>query len=506
MNSEKGVSRRAVVGTIAAGIVGLIVGGVVGSQAFPREKKVTETVTTTTTTTTEKTVIVGPPEPPFEEHDIVIVGAGMAGLTAAIAAYEAGVKDIVILEKGPTVYSCNSSVSGGAFYISTPEFPPQDYFKAVMRITYNKAVPELIEVLAEKSYETVLEWLPKVAGVKFLPKDKWLAANAPGVEGGGPALIGYMVNAVKARGIPILLETKVVALLVGLKGEVLGVRALTKDGYKDFRAKATILACGGFQANQEMLVNYVSPKVAYNAILRGLPYNTGDGHVMVSALRAKLVFMDQYHGATVQPETYANPGGFFSPGIIVNKHGKRFIDEGVATYVEAGKAALDQPEGLAYIILDANGLKRVSPWWMNYFLVQYKGKLTEANSIEELANKLGISVEGLSKTVEEFNRAVRDGYTEGITPPKSKNAYRIETPPFYGINYVCGITLTFGGPLTDKYGRVLDLEGTPIPRLYAVGELTGGFFFENYPGGGSLARCAVFGRIAGEHAASVVKS
>ncbi|MEM1666201.1 MAG: FAD-dependent oxidoreductase [Nitrososphaerota archaeon] len=502
-NSEKKVTRRQVLAAISSGIAGLVVGGIVGSQAFPKAEKVTETVTTTTTTT--QTTIVKPPEPPFEEHEIVIVGAGMAGLTAAIAAYEAGVKDVVVLEKGPSVYSCNSSVSGGAFYISTPEFPPSEYVKAVMRITYNKAFPELIEVLAEKSYETVLEWLPKVAGVKFLPKEKWLAPNAPGVEGGGPKLMEYMVNAVKARNIPIILETKAVSLLVSIKGEVLGVRALTKDGYKDFKAKATILACGGFQANQEMVVNYISPKVAYNSILRGLPNNTGDGHRMVSEVRAKQIFMDQYHGATVQPETYANPGGFFPQGIIVNKHGKRFIDEGVATYVEAGKAALDQPDGLAYIILDAEGFKRVSPWWRDYFLVQYKGRLTEANSIEELANIFGINVEGLKKTIEDFNNAVRDGYTEGITPPKSKNAYRIETPPFYGINYVCGITLTFGGPLTDKYARVLDLEGTPIPRLYAIGELTGGFFFENYPGGGSLARCAVFGKIAGEHAASIVK-
>ncbi|MEM2080605.1 MAG: FAD-dependent oxidoreductase, partial [Nitrososphaerota archaeon] len=274
-NSEKKVTRRQVLAAISSGIAGLVVGGIVGSQAFPKAEKVTETVTTTTTTT--QTTIVKPPEPPFEEHEIVIVGAGMAGLTAAIAAYEAGVKDVVVLEKGPSVYSCNSSVSGGAFYISTPEFPPSEYVKAVMRITYNKAFPELIEVLAEKSYETVLEWLPKVAGVKFLPKEKWLAPNAPGVEGGGPKLMEYMVNAVKARNIPIILETKAVSLLVSIKGEVLGVRALTKDGYKDFKAKATILACGGFQANQEMVVNYISPKVAYNSILRGLPNNTGDG-------------------------------------------------------------------------------------------------------------------------------------------------------------------------------------------------------------------------------------
>jgi hypothetical protein len=134
--------------------------------------------------------------------------------------------------------------------------------------------------------------------------------------------------------------------------------------------------------------------------------------------------MDQYHGATVQPGTYANPGGFFPQGIIVNKYGKRFIDEGVATYVEAGKAALEQPDGLAYIILDSEGLKRVSAWWRDYFLVQYKGKLVEASSIEELAKTFNIDVDGLKKTIEEFNNAVRDGYTEGITPPKTKNAYK----------------------------------------------------------------------------------
>jgi flavocytochrome c len=506
-------SRREFLAGVTGAVVGLVAGAAVGSAVSPR--KITETVTqtqeitrTTTQTiekTTTQTVTVGPPSPPSEEYDIVIVGAGMAGLTAAIAAYEAGVRKIVVLEKAP-IPGGNSSVAGGAFLISTPDFPPSDYVNYVMKITQNKAVPELIQVLAEKSYETVMEWLPKVANVKFLPKEKWLSSNAPGVDGGGPALMKSMIEAVNQRGIPILTETIAVSLLVDLKGEVVGVRALTKNGYKDFKAKATILACGGFQANQEMVIKYISPKVAYNAILRGLPNNTGDGHRMLLEVRAKMVFMDQYHGATVQPGTYANPGGFFPQGIIVNKYGKRFIDEGVATYVEAGKAALEQPDGLAYIILDSEGLKRVSAWWRDYFLVQYKGKLVEASSIEELAKTFNIDVDGLKKTIEEFNNAVRDGYTEGITPPKTMNAYRIETPPFYGINYVCGITLTFGGPLVDKYARVLDLEGKPIPRLYAVGELTGGFFFENYPGGGSLARCAVFGRIAGEHAASIVKT
>ena len=200
--------------------------------------------------------------------------------------------------------------------------------------------------------------------------------------------------------------------------------------------------------------------------------------------------------------------------IMVNVHGERFVDEGADlrnyTYAKYGREIIRQPQRLAFQIFDQ---KTVEILREEYRIRQVtKG---EANTIEELAEQLDIDVPGLVRTVKAFNAACRPGdfnpatldgkSTAGITPPKSNWALPIDTPPYVGFAVTCGITFTFGGLKVNTRAEVLDTADQPIPGLYAAGELVGGLFYHNYPGGSGLMSGSVFGRLAGESAATDVK-
>ena len=194
---------------------------------------------------------------------------------------------------------------------------------------------------------------------------------------------------------------------------------------------------------------------------------------------------------------------------MVNALGKRFVDEGEDvggyTYAKYGRAILTQPGAVAYQIFDAKTIHLLEERYST-------GSPEVANTIEEIAGKLRLPKDALAQTVREYNAAVQPGAfdpattdgkrTLGIVPPKSNWALPIDSPPYTVYPVTGGITFTFGGILVDNLARVIDTEDTPIPGLYATGEITGGFFFDNYPGGTGLMRGAVFGRIAGVQAAS----
>ena len=200
-------------------------------------------------------------------------------------------------------------------------------------------------------------------------------------------------------------------------------------------------------------------------------------------------------------------------GIMVNAHGQRFVDEGAdfrnLTYARYGREVLSQPRQFAWQVFDAKatGLLR------DEYRIPQVTRVT-AGTLEELARKLdGVDSEAFLETVKHYNDAVRasipfnpnvkDGRgTEGITPPKSNWANRIDTPPFEAYMITCGITFTFGGlAIEPRTARVLAEEGHPIPGLYACGELVGGLFYFHYPGGAGLMAGAVFGQLAGTQAA-----
>ena len=198
-------------------------------------------------------------------------------------------------------------------------------------------------------------------------------------------------------------------------------------------------------------------------------------------------------------------------GIIVNLRGERFVDEGADfrnyTYVKYGRAIIEQPRRAAFQIFD----QKVVDNLREEYRIREVTK-AEAATPEELARKLDIDVEGFARTVREYNAAVQPGTynpaikdgkrTRGINPPKSNWALPLDTPPYLGYAVTTGITFTFGGLRITPGGQVVDTEHRSMPGLFAAGELVGGIFYHNYPGGAGLMAGAVFGRIAGRSAAT----
>ena len=253
--------------------------------------------------------------------------------------------------------------------------------------------------------------------------------------------------------------------------------------------------------------------------VRGTRFNTGETLLMALDVGAKPV--GHWQGCHATPiDGNAAPVGdlrltdktnrlSYPYSIMVNSLGKRFVDEGedlgAYTYAKTGRAILAQPGAIAYQVFDRRTVHLLEERYST-------GTPVVGNTIQDIALKLGLPVSDLMGTVEEFNAAVQAGEfdpavkdgkrTLGVDPPKSNWALPLDSPPFTVYSAACGITFTFGGIQIDTEARVIDTEDNPISGLYATGEITGDFFYHNYPGGTGLVRGAVFGRIAGANAAA----
>jgi tricarballylate dehydrogenase len=485
------------------------------------------------------------------EYDVIIVGAGNAALCAAIAAREKGAS-VLALEKAPEYFrGGNTYFTGGIIRCAyngiedikqlipdlTPEeeatvevgrYTEDEFYDDLMRVTEGLADPELAQIFVSESFPT-LKWLQE-HGVRFVlafgrqafkRDEKYYFWGGLLVEavGAGKGLSDQQFEVAERLGVEMRYDTKGVRLLQDNTGRVIGVTAKGPDGFVDLHAKSVILACGGFESNAEMRTRYLGQGWEL-AKVRGIPYNTGDGIRMALDIGAQPY--GHWSGChAVAWDLNAPPTGdrnitelfqkhSYPFGLIVNLEGQRFVDEGADfrnyTYAKYGREILKQPLGTAFQLFD----DKVKHLLRDEYRIQEVSK-AEAQTIEALADQLGIDREGLVRTVKEYNAAVQEGeynpttldgkHTVGITPPKSNWALPLDTPPYLGFAVTCGITFTFGGLRIDSRGQVLDTEDKTIPGLYAAGELVGGLFYHNYPGGSGLAAGAVFGRIAGVSAA-----
>jgi tricarballylate dehydrogenase len=316
-------------------------------------------------------------------------------------------------------------------------------------------------------------------------------------------------------------EVAVGDLLRDGDGRVAGVVARAADGMRsELRAGAVVLAAGGFESDPRLRAAHLGPNWDV-AKVRGTPSNTGE--VLEAALRHGAQAYGHWSGChAIQWDAGAPPTGdleitnrfsrqSYPVGIVVNRRGERFLDEGEDfrnyTYAKFGAEVLRQPEGVAAQVFDAKTIPLLRR-------IDYEAPgatRVDAGTLGELADGLGIDRDGFERTVAEFNAAiadvpfdpaVKDGRrTEGIAPPKSNWALAIDTPPYVAFPITCGITFTFGGVRVDEEAAVLDTAGRRIPGLFAAGELVGGLFFHNYPGGSGLTAGAVWGRRAGWAAA-----
>jgi tricarballylate dehydrogenase len=484
-------------------------------------------------------------------YDLVVVGAGNAALCAAIAACERGARTVV-LEKAPDYFrGGNTYFTGGIIRCAyegiedikalipdmTPEeeasvdvgkYTEDDFYSDLMRVTEGLADPELAQLLVSQSHPT-LRWL-REKGVRFVLAFGRQAFKKDGkyhfwggllVEsvGAGKGLSDQQFEVAERMGAEIRYQTKGVRLIQDNKGTVCGVVVQGPDGFAEIPSKTVVLASGGFEANAEMRTRYLGPGWEL-AKVRGVPYNTGDG------IRMALDIGAQSHGHwsschAVAWDLNAPPFGdrtitelfqkhSYPFGLIVNLDGVRFVDEGADfrnyTYAAYGRQILRQPLGAAVQIFDDKVKHLLRD---EYRIAQVT--MATTNTIEELADRLGIDRAGFVQTIRDYNAAVQPGAfdptrldgkcTQGLNPPKSNWALPIDTPPFMGYAVTCGITFTFGGLKINARGQVMDSEGNPMPGLYAAGELVGGLFYHNYPGGSGLAAGAVFGKLAGSSAA-----
>jgi tricarballylate dehydrogenase len=283
-----------------------------------------------------------------------------------------------------------------------------------------------------------------------------------------------------------------------------------------------VLACGGFEANPEWRARYLGPGWEL-AKVRGTRFNVGDGLRMALDIGAgsqgnwsgcHATGWDRYapeFGDIAVGDQFQKHSYIF--GLLVNADGRRFVDEGADfhsfTYAKYGAEVLRQPGQFAWQVFDS----KVTEFLRPEYRMKYATKVT-ADTLEALAQKLeGVNAERFMRTVREYNAAVRtdvpfnhvirDGKcTQVIEPPKSNWANAFDTPPFSGYATTCGITFTFGGVRIAPDAQVLDVTGSPIPGLYAAGEMVGGLFYFNYASGTGLVSGAVFGRIAGTAAAN----
>jgi tricarballylate dehydrogenase len=337
---------------------------------------------------------------------------------------------------------------------------------------------------------------------------------------GGRGLVAQHTAAAIAAGVDIRYDATVSGLRTDSTGAVTGVIYRSGDGDHEIEAHSTVLAAGGFEADPYRRRLHLGDGWE-DALVRGTPTNTGE--VLDIAIAAGAAKSGQWSGChSVAWDAGAPAAGgerrltnqltrqSYPLGIVVNTNGQRFVDEGADfrnfTYAKYGREILAQPGGRAFQLFDA----RTRPLLRTEEYDSEPITMATAGTIEALADALGIDAEGLAQTVAEFNSsivdvpfdpAVKDGRAARVVPPKSNWAQALDSPPYYGFAVACGITFTFGGLQVDELARVIGNDGEPLPGLYAAGEMVGGIFYDNYPGGTGLTSGAVFGHIAGDHAA-----
>ena len=473
------------------------------------------------------------------EFDVIVVGCGVAGLSAAVAAAECGAR-VAVLERssfdergGNTRYTTaairmqsESAVAedfeqcflANSGYHVPPDIVAStalDYenWPAITR-TAPLTGPDLIEFFSEQAPATIA-WL-KSHGVRFggigfyglTPRSSPRIA----ISGGGLHLIEAMTERSAAMGVRFFYETTAQDLLPGPTGGAAGVIAESKDDARlRLRSAAVVLACGGFEGNPEMVARYIGPKGRYlRPVARGGYYNKGEGIAMALKLGAGPAGdFAEFHAQPIDPRSSATEPivMMFPYGVLVNRAGRRFLDESPgpidACYEDIARTIADQKDGIAFCILDTR-IDAIENWQR---CVRSDVPPEIGADLAELGKRLGFDGAESARTIDAYNAACPgdarfdpyrlDGVaTSGLYPAKSNYSVPLDRAPFKVYPIIASNTFTFGGVKVDARAQVLNHDGRPMPGLYAAGE-TVGLYYGKYPGATSVLRGAVFGRRAG---------
>ena len=485
--------------------------------------------------------------------DVIIVGTGNAGFAAAVSASENGAK-VLMLEKASEDYMGGNSAltihmrfAYNSFSDLLPlvkddkqtynklynkklqelsevvtEYTESDYLKDIMNVTNGKSDKILSKELVTNSLPTI-KWMNKLGHLWSPTFDNPTSANVVSFNGKGYGLIQRWKNIALNKGVNIKYNHQVIDLIKNNEDIISGVVAKTNNENKIYYANSVILACGSFESNAQMRAKYLGEQWR-NVKLRGIPNNTGEGLEM--AISHGAIPYDDWSTCHASPQDINRPdydlpgenksGDYWSRyaypfSIMVNINGNRFIDEGETwrglTYAKTGKAILEQKNNMAFQLFDSKHVKAG-------VLKKYKNPTKyQAGTLIDLANKIKITdKENFINNINTFNKAVQSGNynphkldgkkVKNIFPSRSNWALPLDNPPYLAYPVICGMTFCYGGLKTSINGELINKNGDIINGLYAVGEMLGGLWHNNYPSGGGMMAGAVFGKNAGKHASN----
>jgi tricarballylate dehydrogenase len=454
--------------------------------------------------------------------DVIVVGGGNAGLCAAIEAAETGAR-VLILDSAPKAYRGGNSrhtrnfrcMHRGPLSVLTGAYEKDEYFDDLIRVTKGKTDEALARMTIATS-EECLPWMEAhgVAFQKSLSGTLSLSRTNAFFLGGGKALVNAYYNTAEDLGVTTRYEAEVTHIVVE-DGAFTGLDAIIGGTSSRIEGRAVVIASGGFQADLDWLADAWGPS-ARNFLIRGTPYNRGVVlRDMLDQGAESVGDPTQCHAVAIDGRSPKFDGGIVTRldcvpfSVVVNKDGDRFYDEGEDVwpkrYAIWGRLVAGQPEQVAFSIIDAKSIDKFMP-------SVYPPET--ANTIDGLAQKLGISGTKLRETVDAFNAACRPGSfmpteldglaTDGLTPPKTNWARPITDPPFYGYSLRPGVTFTYLGLKVDETARVSGPVG-PLANVWAAGEIMAGSILgEGYLAGFGMTIGTVFGRIAGQEAAAHV--
>ncbi|SIO11509.1 FAD-dependent tricarballylate dehydrogenase TcuA [Vannielia litorea] len=456
-----------------------------------------------------------------ETPDILVIGGGNAALCAAITAAEAGAR-VRILEAAPKPYRGGNSrhtrnfrcMHHGPLGPLVESYSEDEYLADLMKVTGGKT-DEALARLAIRTSEECLPWM-EARGVRFQPSLSGtlsLARTNAFFLGGGKSLVNAYYRTAEALGVEVLYEAAVTHLDV--QQDRVAEVVYTHGGHEHrLSPKSVVVASGGFQADTDWLARAWGP-AAKNFLIRGTPYNRG---VVLADLLGQGVEQvgdpTQCHAVAIDGRAPRFDGGIVTRldcvpfSIVVNKDGERFYDEGEDVwpkrYAIWGRLVAAQPDQVGYVIIDARSLELFMP---SVF------PPIKADTLEELAERMGLPPARLRETVDGFNAACGDTSafhpteldgvaTTGLTPPKTNWARPISEPPFYGYSLRTGVTFTYLGLKVDDRAQCA-IGNRPVRNLWAAGEtMAGSILGQGYLAGFGMTIGTVFGRIAGKEAAT----
>ncbi|MDI3470982.1 MAG: Tricarballylate dehydrogenase, TcuA [Pseudolabrys sp.] len=460
-----------------------------------------------------------------QTFDVVIAGGGNAALCAAITAARAG-RSVIVVEGAPKFYRGGNTrhtrnvrvAQDGTAPTMTGAYEPEEFYDDLMRVTGGQTDTHLARMTIVRSQE-LLPWLGE-QGVKFGPPlggTLSLGRTNAFFLGGGRGEINSLYRTAEALGVRLLYEAPVVAMNID-NGFFVSLTVKIKDQAHEVKGRSLVAAAGGFEANIEWLKRHWGP-AADNFLIRGTPYNRGD---VLRMLLDKGVMPTgdptQCHAVAIDARAPRFDGGIATRldsiifGVVVNKNAERFYDEGEdlwpKRYAIWGRLIAQQPDQIAYSIVDVKSI--------NLFMPSIFTPVT-AQTIPQLADKLGLNPAALDATVSAFNAAVKPGAfdhtrlddcrTEGLGVNKTHWARTIDQPPFYAYPLRPGITFTYLGVKVDDEGRMTMSNGRPAGNMFAAGEImAGNVLGKGYLAGIGMTIGAVFGRLAGQGAANHVRN